>query len=103
MDVYIYRAALYCEPCADNVMRKIAPQFGFRRLNSRGVAISDGTLGSWNSHHWPQGPYPDGGGEADTPQHCDTCSVFLENSLTDDGREYVNANNKQNRSKENEG
>ena len=30
-----------------------------------------------------------GGGESDTPQHCDDCDVFLENPLTDDGNEYV--------------
>ncbi|KKL11925.1 hypothetical protein LCGC14_2540860, partial [marine sediment metagenome] len=34
-------------------------------------------------------PYLDGGGEADTPQHCDHCSVFLENPLTGDGYAYV--------------
>lgn len=27
----------------------------------------------------------DGGGEADMPQHCDGCGVFLENPLTSDG------------------
>ena len=27
--------------------------------------------------------------EADTPHHCATCHVFLENPLTDDGIEYV--------------
>jgi len=32
----------------------------------------------------PKGPCPDDGGEADTPQHCDTCGVFLGNPLTAD-------------------
>ena len=27
--------------------------------------------------------------EADTPQHCEGCGVFLENPLTSDGRAYV--------------
>ena len=89
MNTYIYKAALYCEPCADNVKRRIAPQFGFRKINSRGVAVSDGTMGSRDSDHWPQGPYPDGGGEADTPQHCDSCGLFLQNPLTAEGVEYV--------------
>jgi len=31
----------------------------------------------------------DGGGEADTPQHCDGCGAFLENPLTADGYGYV--------------
>jgi hypothetical protein len=82
MNAYAYRAALYCEPCADDVKRRLAPQFGFRRMNSRGVAISDGTLGSADSHHWPQGPRPDGGGEADTAQHCAACAAPLGNPLT---------------------
>ncbi len=42
-----------------------------------------------DSEQWPQGPYPDGGGEADCPQHCDCCGAFLENPLTDDGDSYV--------------
>src|SRR5215467_8720050 len=39
-----------------------------------------------------EGPYPDDGREADTPQHCDTCGVFLENPLTTEGYRYVNEN-----------
>lgn len=35
------------------------------------------------------GPYADGGGEADCPQHCGACGVFLENPLTTDGYRYV--------------
>ena len=35
------------------------------------------------------GPFAKGGGEADCPQHCDSCTVFLENPLTDDGNRYV--------------
>jgi hypothetical protein len=38
----------------------------------------------------PKGPYSNGGGEADTPQHCDGCGVFIENPLTGDGCRYVN-------------
>ena len=75
MSVYIYRSALYCEPCADDIKRRIAPKFGFP---------------SKDSCNYPQS-YP----VSITPQHehtpmavaklnCDTCSVFLENSLTDD-------------------
>ena len=33
--------------------------------------------------------YPDGGGEADSPHHCDACGTFLENPLTPDGEAYV--------------
>src|SRR5580700_4943174 len=42
-----------------------------------------------DSENVPQGPYPNGGGEADTPQHCDACGVFLESPLTPDGTRYV--------------
>lgn len=42
-----------------------------------------------DSDEYPQGPYADGGGEADCPQHCDACGVFLENPLTDEGIDYV--------------
>ena len=76
MNAYIYRAALYCEPCALPIA----------------VECYTGTLDlptAYDSDVRPQGPYPDGGGEADTPQHCDACGVFLENPLTTDGREYV--------------
>jgi len=37
----------------------------------------------------PKGPYADGGGEADFPQHCDGCGQFLGNPLTGDGLIYV--------------
>lgn len=33
--------------------------------------------------------HADGGGEADTPQHCANCGVPLENPLTSDGVHYV--------------
>lgn len=36
-----------------------------------------------------EGPHSEGGGEADAPQHCDTCKAFLENPLTADGYDYV--------------
>jgi len=30
---------------------------------------------------YPVGPYPEGGGEADYPRHCDHCGLFLRNPL----------------------
>jgi hypothetical protein len=44
----------------------------------------------YDSDDLPKGPYPNGGGEADTPQHCDRCGAFLENPLTQAGYRYVN-------------
>lgn len=78
MNAYIYRAALYCEDDANSI------KWACIRAHPAGL---DGS--SEDSEHWPQGPYTDGGGEADAPQHCDACSAFLENPLTDDGVEYV--------------
>ena len=43
----------------------------------------------YDSDDLPKGPYGDGGGEADSPQHCDGCRQFLENPLTGDGVVYV--------------
>jgi hypothetical protein len=74
MDVYIYNAALLCEQCGAAACaerdEKGAPDTG-------------------DSDDYPQGPYPGGGGEADSPQHCDACLQFLENPLTGDGYAYV--------------
>lgn len=74
MDTYIYQADLYCDECAgDTAQPYAALDVG---LDSDDIAI---------------GPYADGGGEADCPQHCGGCGVFLENPLTGDGVEYVRA------------
>lgn len=35
------------------------------------------------------GPFLDGGGEADTPQHCAHCGVYLDNPWTQDCVDYV--------------
>lgn len=73
---FIYSAALYCAPCGEAIAEEHDKRSG------RGPWCED-------SNYYPQGPYPDGGGEADSPQHCDSCGRFLENSLTGDGIEYV--------------
>ena len=73
MNVYIYRAALYCKECAERARDSVRHTCK-RHRNDAQHAWDD-------SEHWPHGPYADGGGEADSPQHCDTCHVFLENPL----------------------
>jgi hypothetical protein len=72
MNAYIYNAALYCKTCAQ-ILRK----------NLRAESKTD----TGDSGDWPQGPYRDG--ESDSPQHCDRCSLFLRNPLTDEGLKYV--------------
>lgn len=69
MNAYVYCAALFCESCIAPTLVDLEP--------------------SEDSGEYPQGPYSNGAGEADTPQHCDACKVFLENPLTPDGEEYV--------------
>jgi|SRR5579872_1177043 len=72
MNAYIYQADLLCDRCAKLVM---ADEQDHRE--------------SEDSDDYPQGPYTNGGGEADCPQHCSSCGLFLENDLTDDGINYV--------------
>lgn len=76
---YVYRAALWCERCVQSICGGLAfPTY---------ANPNDET--TWDSDDYPKGPYPNGGEEADTPQHCDGCGKFLKNPLTDDGRAYV--------------
>lgn len=75
MNAYVYRAALLCEDCGEQAERECA-----RNVVARELGDSD---------RYPQGPYLDGGGEADSPCYCDSCGLFLENPLTSDGEEYV--------------
>lgn len=81
MDAYVYKAALLCESCGESVRNE---------LTRDGLAPADpDDEESYDSDDYPKGPCPDGGGEADGPQHCDHCGEFLENPLTDDGSTYV--------------
>jgi hypothetical protein len=91
-NVYMYQAALYCEDCGEAIRKK---------LEEQGEAPEDpDDETSYDSSDFPAGPYPDGGGEADGPQHCDCgaecldavtlpcgdkIGAWLENPLTEDG------------------
>jgi hypothetical protein len=77
MDVYLYAADLFCEDCGDKIKASLAAQ------------ADPDNESTWDSDEYPKGPYAEGGGEADSPQHCDDCGVFLENPLTNDGARYV--------------
>jgi len=80
MDVFVYQSALLCADCALPLRDRLAAEAGASlQLMETGVG-SDG---------YPSGPYANGGGEADTPQHCGSCGLFLENPLTPDGDAYV--------------
>ena len=74
MDAYMYRAALLCEDCASAHALCDVDHYDHHDCTSECTAV---------------GPYANGGGEADSPAHCDACGVFLENPLTSDGVDYV--------------
>lgn len=76
MNVYIYQAEIYCEGCTNDIINS---------LYDDGASSTELEC----TIHYPQGPYPNGGGEADSPQHCRSCGLFLENPLTDDGLAYI--------------
>ena len=80
MNVYIYQADLLCEECGAEVRKD---------REAEGFVIDWDDESSYDSDDYPKGPYPDGGGEADCPQHCGNCHGFLENQLTSDGEDYV--------------
>jgi hypothetical protein len=83
MDAYLYQAALSCTDCARSAMHQI-------EFDNMHDGVSSWPKSWEDSDSYPQGPYPSGGGEADCPQLCVACSVFLENPLTGDGTRYVN-------------
>jgi hypothetical protein len=79
MQVYIYQADLHCKPCIQAIKAELERD-GYKPEN-----VADEY--TYDSDNWPKGPDP--AGESDTPQHCGTCGMFLKNSLTSDGEEYV--------------
>jgi hypothetical protein len=96
VDAYIYKAAPGCGPCMIKTLvaeRKAAPgAIDLAPAEALQQIISANgftTENDYDSDDLPNGPYADGGGEADTPQHCDGCRQFLQNPLTGDGLNYV--------------
>lgn len=95
MDAYIYAADVYCDACGESIRN---------RITSEGHAPADpDDEGSYDSGEFPKGPEIDGGGEADSPNHCGAgprclnaieldghkVGAFLENPLTPEGERYV--------------
>ena len=77
MKAFVFQAALHCSDCANRLRDKLTMQ-----CNATGESLRPL---SEDSDVWPQLAAGRGGGEADSPQHCDTCGVFLENPLTPEG------------------
>jgi len=91
MDAYVYRAGLWCGPCVIKALvaeRKAAPgAFDMSPADAlQQIVSANGFTGEsdYDSDDLPKGPIAEGGGEADTPQHCEACVRFLANPLTGD-------------------
>jgi hypothetical protein len=96
MDAYIYCADIYCEDCGEKIREDI---------DREGLAPTDpDDEHTYDSEEYPKGPYAEGGGESDCPQHCGSgadcvnaielyngtkIGAFLENPLTSDGLTYA--------------
>src|SRR5215469_2563990 len=96
MHAYIYRAGLWCGPRVIKALvtaRKAAPGAidmspadALQQIMSANEFASES---DYDSDDLPKGPYAEGGGEADTPRHCEGCRHFLGNALTTDGLIWV--------------
>lgn len=84
MDAYVFQAALLCGGCGSATCDQLRPS-----IKELHPDFDEENESTFDSDYFPKGPYPDGGGEADTPQHCDHCGGFLENPLTPDGVAYT--------------
>jgi hypothetical protein len=95
VDVYVYRADLYCVVCGESIRAA---------LTRAGKAPREPeNEPTYDSDYFPKGPYEDAGGDADTVHHCgwgarcldptviagETHGRFLENPLTWDGVRYL--------------
>jgi hypothetical protein len=78
MLVYVYQAALYCEPCGEAIRSD---------LRKAGARFDESDEGSFDSDEYPKGPTDEG--ESDSPSHCTACGKFLETELTPEGDRYV--------------
>ena len=96
MNVYIYAADLFCEDCGQRIRQELDEQGKTPQYPNR--------ESTYDSDDYPKGPYPDGGGESDSVQHCDEhnecinalvlsngckIGVWLENPLTQDGVKII--------------
>ena len=75
MNVYSFRGTLICEECGNNL------------IEEKNKILS--SIDPEDENVYPQGPFSNGGGESDIPQHCDICHNFLENPLTPEGETHL--------------
>ena len=82
MDVYVYQAELLCDQCGERARAKLDAAGGWTPRDPEDFATYD-------SNDYPKGPFPDSGGESDSPEHCSQCEIFLRNPLTTEGERWV--------------
>lgn len=103
---YMYQAALLCDDCTrshlinthDIVLVTFPDYFSggghlIRTDDMLATVLRFEGADPENESSWDSDKFPKStaglSDEADTPQHCDHCQLFLENRLTGDGYEYV--------------
>jgi len=81
MDAYLFKTDLYCANCGEMLRRDITALGG--------APPEPADESTYGSDVYPKGPRANGWGVAHCPQHCHMCGIFLQNPITDEGREYV--------------
>jgi hypothetical protein len=96
MNAYIFQADIFCADCGRAIRKQIKAD-GFAPENPRDE-------NTYDSDEYPKGPFSEGGGAADCPNHCGAgadclnaitladghkIGAWLENDLTSEGAAYV--------------
>lgn len=79
VDTYIYKGALWCLDCIDEIKRNLD-------ADGHAPKTPDDQF-SYQSTDYPKGPYNEI--QSHMPQHCSSCGEFLENPLTESGVLFV--------------
>ena len=74
MKIYMFQADVYCKPCGEAIAATLPDPDAWEREHP-------------DSNSYPVA-YDSSEGEADSPEHCGRCSLFLERNLTEDGFRY---------------
>ena len=75
MKIYMFDGDVYCKPCGEAIAATLPDPDAWEREHP-------------DSNSYPVA-YDSSEGEADSPEHCGKCSLFLERNLTEDGVRYV--------------
>ena len=75
MKIYMFDGDVYCKPCGEAIAATLPDPDAWEREHP-------------DSNSYPVA-YDSSEGEADSPEHCGKCGLFLERNLTEDGVRYV--------------